>query len=118
MEHIGFCTTDIFSQDPILIDFFSFRHNIPMGLHANLSEGVPVCPSLQQASTLTNQRGFFHGKTGFRQALEGGQLSMKQVHCSNVLACINLQAQDPGKHANSHDTFNCSPLAGRALTAP
>lgn len=55
------------------------RHNIPIGLHANLSEGVPVCQSLQQASTLTNQRGFFHGKMGFRQALERGQLSMKQV---------------------------------------
>ncbi|KAF1388764.1 hypothetical protein PFLUV_G00066020 [Perca fluviatilis] len=55
------------------------RHNIPMGLHANLSEGVPVCPSLQQASTLVNQQGFFHGKMGFRQALERGQLSMKQV---------------------------------------
>ncbi|XP_071337832.1 carbohydrate deacetylase isoform X2 [Trachinotus anak] len=55
------------------------RHNIPIGLHANLSEGVPVCHSLQQASTLTNQRGFFFGKMGFRQALERGQLSMKQV---------------------------------------
>lgn len=55
------------------------RHNIPIGLHANLSEGIPVCQSLQQASTLINQRGFFHGKMGFRQALERGQLSMKQV---------------------------------------
>uniref|UniRef100_A0A3B4U0V5 Carbohydrate deacetylase n=1 Tax=Seriola dumerili TaxID=41447 RepID=A0A3B4U0V5_SERDU len=55
------------------------RHNIPIGLHANLSEGVPVCPSLQQASTLINQRGFFLGKMGFRQALERGQLSMNQV---------------------------------------
>ncbi|XP_051278334.1 carbohydrate deacetylase [Dicentrarchus labrax] len=55
------------------------RHNIPIGLHANLSEGIPVCQSLQQASTLINQRGFFHGKIGFRQFLERGQLSMEQV---------------------------------------
>ncbi|GAA6233778.1 carbohydrate deacetylase-like [Lates japonicus] len=55
------------------------RHNIPIGLHANLSEGIPVCQSLQQASTLTNHCGFFHGKMGFRQALERGQVSMKQV---------------------------------------
>ncbi|XP_060893485.1 carbohydrate deacetylase [Labrus mixtus] len=55
------------------------RHNIPIGLHANLSEGVPVCESLQTDSTLVNQRGFFHGKMGFRQALQRGQLSMKQV---------------------------------------
>ncbi|XP_029367341.1 carbohydrate deacetylase [Echeneis naucrates] len=55
------------------------RHNIPIGLHANLSEGVPVCLSLQQTSTLINQQGVFLGKMGFRQALERGQLSMKQV---------------------------------------
>lgn len=55
------------------------RHNIPIGLHANLSEGVPVCESLHTDSTLINQRGFFHGKMGFRQALQRGQLSMKQV---------------------------------------
>ncbi|XP_035021565.1 carbohydrate deacetylase [Hippoglossus stenolepis] len=55
------------------------RHNIPIGLHANLSEGIPVCQSVQQASTLINHHGFFHGKMGFRQALERGQLSMKQV---------------------------------------
>ncbi|XP_028269851.1 carbohydrate deacetylase isoform X2 [Parambassis ranga] len=55
------------------------RHNIPIGLHANLSEGIPVCQSLQQASTLVNQHGFFHGKMGFRQALERSQLCMKQV---------------------------------------
>ncbi|XP_056888984.1 carbohydrate deacetylase isoform X2 [Takifugu flavidus] len=62
------------------------RHNIPIGLHANLSEGIPVCPSHQQASTLTNQCGFFHGKMGFRQALERGQLSMNQVE-------VELRAQ-------------------------
>ncbi|KAF7649948.1 hypothetical protein LDENG_00133560 [Lucifuga dentata] len=55
------------------------RHNIPIGLHANLSEGVPVCPSLRTASTLVNQRGFFHGKMGFRQALQRGQLSVAEV---------------------------------------
>ncbi|XP_028991050.1 carbohydrate deacetylase [Betta splendens] len=55
------------------------RHSIPIGLHANLSEGAPVCQNRLQVSTLTNQRGFFHGKMGFRKALERGQLSMKQV---------------------------------------
>ncbi|XP_047237364.1 carbohydrate deacetylase isoform X2 [Girardinichthys multiradiatus] len=55
------------------------RHKIPIGLHANLSEGTPVCQNLQQISTLINPQGFFHGKMGFRQALERGQLSMIQV---------------------------------------
>ncbi|KAM3611043.1 uncharacterized protein V6R79_012790 [Siganus canaliculatus] len=58
---------------------FAKRYSIPIGLHANLSEGIPVCPNLQQVSTLTNLQGFFHGKMGFRQALQRGQLSMKQV---------------------------------------
>ncbi|MED6280243.1 hypothetical protein CHARACLAT_008723, partial [Characodon lateralis] len=59
------------------------RHKIPIGLHANLSEGTPVCQNLQQISTLINPQGFFHGKMGFRQALERGQLSMIQVHMKN-----------------------------------
>ncbi|XP_053725975.1 carbohydrate deacetylase [Synchiropus splendidus] len=62
------------------------RHSIPIGLHANLSEGVPVSPSLQQASTLVNPQGFFHGKAGFRQQLEKQQLSMEQVE-------VELRAQ-------------------------
>ncbi|TNN59711.1 Carbohydrate deacetylase [Liparis tanakae] len=52
------------------------RHSIPIGLHANLSEGLPVS---RPAFTLTDQHGFLRGKMGFRQALERGQLSMKQV---------------------------------------
>ncbi|XP_054629421.1 carbohydrate deacetylase [Dunckerocampus dactyliophorus] len=55
------------------------RHSIPIGLHANLTEGIPVCQDLRQTSTLTNECGFFHGKMGFRQALERHQLSMEQV---------------------------------------
>ncbi|XP_061837013.1 carbohydrate deacetylase [Nerophis lumbriciformis] len=55
------------------------RHSIPVGLHANLTEGIPVCASLRRTSTLTNQCGFFHGKMGFRQALQKQQLSMEQV---------------------------------------
>lgn len=55
------------------------RHNIPVGLHANLSEGVPVCRRLRQRSTLVDHRGMFHGKMGVRQVLEGSELSMEEV---------------------------------------
>ncbi|XP_067084121.1 carbohydrate deacetylase [Osmerus mordax] len=56
------------------------RHHIPIGLHANLSEGVPVCQSLKQrSSTLLNQEGFFLGKMGFRKALQNGHLNMAEV---------------------------------------
>ncbi|NXY71088.1 YDJC deacetylase, partial [Glareola pratincola] len=55
------------------------RYNIPIGLHANLSEGSPVCEVLKTNSSLLNQDGFFHGKMGFRTALAKGLLNMSEV---------------------------------------
>ncbi|NXG75194.1 YDJC deacetylase, partial [Baryphthengus martii] len=55
------------------------RYNIPIGLHANLSEGSPVCEVLRTNSSLLNQDGFFHGKMGFRTALSKGLLNMSEV---------------------------------------
>uniref|UniRef100_A0A8C3NYP2 Carbohydrate deacetylase n=1 Tax=Cyanoderma ruficeps TaxID=181631 RepID=A0A8C3NYP2_9PASS len=55
------------------------RYNIPIGLHANLSEGSPVCEGLKTNSSLLNQDGFFHGKMGFRTALSKGLLNMSEV---------------------------------------
>ncbi|KAM8797591.1 carbohydrate deacetylase [Eudromia elegans] len=55
------------------------RYNIPIGLHANLSEGSPVCEALKTNSSLLNQDGFFHGKMGFRTALSKGLLKMSEV---------------------------------------
>ncbi|XP_035235320.1 carbohydrate deacetylase [Anguilla anguilla] len=55
------------------------RHAMPIGLHANLSEGLPVCPNLRSGSTLLNDDGVFHGKMGFRKQLQNGQLSMAEV---------------------------------------
>lgn len=57
----------------------SYRYNIPIGLHANLSEGSPVCEVLKTNSSLLNQDGFFHGKMGFRTALSKGLLNMSEV---------------------------------------
>ncbi|XP_028852674.1 carbohydrate deacetylase [Denticeps clupeoides] len=54
------------------------RHRIPIGLHANLSEGVPVSQQ-PGASTLLNKDGFFHGKMGFRRVLQSGQLNLAEV---------------------------------------
>ncbi|XP_019716444.1 carbohydrate deacetylase isoform X4 [Hippocampus comes] len=69
------------------------RHNIPIGLHANLSEGIPVCQSLRQDSTLVNERGFFHGKMGFRQALGRHQISMEQSSFFYVEVELELRDQ-------------------------
>uniref|UniRef100_A0A8D0DL88 Carbohydrate deacetylase n=1 Tax=Salvator merianae TaxID=96440 RepID=A0A8D0DL88_SALMN len=55
------------------------RYHIPIGLHANLSEGSPVCPVLKEKSTLLNNEGFFHGKMGIRTALASGLLNLSEV---------------------------------------
>ncbi|KAF7240734.1 Carbohydrate deacetylase [Varanus komodoensis] len=55
------------------------RYHIPIGLHANLSEGSPVCPALKQKSSLLNKDGFFHGKMGIRTALAEGLLKLSEV---------------------------------------
>jgi len=54
-------------------------YDIPIGLHANLSEGVPVCAALRRSSSLLNLRGVLRGKAGFREALKAGQLCMAEV---------------------------------------
>lgn len=87
------------------------RHNIPMGLHANLSEGRPVCPGLQRNSTLTDPLGFFHGKAGFRQALQRGQLSMEQVELelrAQVRLFVELTGHLPG-HMDGHQHVHVLP---------
>ncbi|XP_042297329.1 carbohydrate deacetylase isoform X2 [Sceloporus undulatus] len=55
------------------------RHRIPIGLHANLSEGSPVCPALKEKSSLLNADGFLHGKMGIRAALAEGCLNLSEV---------------------------------------
>ncbi|XP_058491997.1 carbohydrate deacetylase [Solea solea] len=87
------------------------RHNIPIGLHANLSEGIPVCQSVQESSTLINQHGFFQGKMGFRQALERGQLSMKQVE-QELRAQVRLFRELTGhlpQHMDGHQHIHVLP---------
>ncbi|XP_010875233.2 carbohydrate deacetylase isoform X2 [Esox lucius] len=76
------------------------RHRIPIGLHANLSEGLPVCKGLMRNSTLLNKDGFFHGKMGFRKALQSGQLSMAEVE-QELRAQVRLFGELMG-HMPSH----------------
>ncbi|XP_044096993.1 carbohydrate deacetylase isoform X2 [Neovison vison] len=55
------------------------RHQIPTGLHANLSEGRPVGPARHGASSLLSPEGFFLGKMGFREAVAAGDIALPQV---------------------------------------
>lgn len=55
------------------------RHQIPTGLHANLSEGRPVGPARHGTSSLLSPDGFFLGKMRFREAVTAGDVALSQV---------------------------------------
>ncbi|XP_040204348.1 carbohydrate deacetylase [Rana temporaria] len=87
------------------------RYNIPIGLHANLSEGIPVCGDLQHNSTLISAQGFFHGKMGIRKALAQGLLNMAEVRqelCAQVRRFRELTGQNP-QHMDGHQHVHVLP---------
>ena len=49
-----------------------------LGLHVNLSEGVPLC-NVQTIGSLLSADKVFLGKAGIRSALENGTLNMDEV---------------------------------------
>ncbi|TRY93594.1 hypothetical protein DNTS_005191 [Danionella cerebrum] len=86
------------------------RYDIPIGLHANLSEGLPVSQELK-GSTLLNKDGFFHGKMGFREVLQSGQLQMSEVE-AELRAQVNLFNELTGhmpRHMDGHQHVHVLP---------
>ncbi|XP_034291667.1 carbohydrate deacetylase [Pantherophis guttatus] len=87
------------------------KHCIPIGLHANLSEGTPVCPALKKKSTLLNPEGFFHGKMGIRTCLNKGLLSMVEVK-QELIAQVELFRELTGHlphHMDGHQHVHVLP---------
>jgi len=60
-----------------------------LGLHINLSEGVPVSNVYAVGSLLSPDKVFL-GKAGIRIALENGALNMDEVH---LLPCMYCSTQ-------------------------
>ncbi|XP_053313366.1 carbohydrate deacetylase isoform X2 [Spea bombifrons] len=87
------------------------RFKIPIGLHANLSEGLPVCAELRQNSTLINAQGVFLGKMGIRKSLAQGLLNMSEVR-QELQAQISLfrvlTGQNP-QHMDGHQHVHILP---------
>uniref|UniRef100_A0A8C6XNG5 Carbohydrate deacetylase n=1 Tax=Naja naja TaxID=35670 RepID=A0A8C6XNG5_NAJNA len=87
------------------------KHCIPIGLHANLSEGTPVCPALKKKSTLLNLEGFFHGKMGIRKCLNEGLLNMAEVK-QELIAQVELFCELTGHlphHMDGHQHVHVLP---------
>ncbi|XP_062999877.1 carbohydrate deacetylase [Elgaria multicarinata webbii] len=87
------------------------RHRIPIGLHANLSEGSPVCLALKEKSSLLNEDGFFHGKMGIRTALAEGLLNLSEVK-QELKAQVDLFCELTGHlphHMDGHQHVHVLP---------
>ncbi|KAM4706412.1 carbohydrate deacetylase isoform 2-T2 [Discoglossus pictus] len=87
------------------------RFNIPIGLHANLSEGVPVCTEVRHNSSLVNSQGVFHGKMGIRKELADGRLSMSEVRqelSAQISLFRELTGQNP-QHMDGHQHVHVLP---------
>ncbi|XP_008064924.1 carbohydrate deacetylase isoform X2 [Carlito syrichta] len=87
------------------------RHNIPTGLHANLSEGRPVGPARHGASSLVSPKGFFLGKMGFREAVAAGDVALPQVR-EELEAQLNCFLELLGKaptHVDGHQHVHVLP---------
>jgi predicted glycoside hydrolase/deacetylase ChbG (UPF0249 family) len=54
------------------------KHNIPVGLHINVTEGRPVSDPARVSSLLTSE-GFFRGKFAFFEALDSGLIDPEEV---------------------------------------
>lgn len=84
------------------------RHQIPTGLHANLSEGRPVGPARHGASSLLSSDGFFLGKMRFREAVTAGDVALSQVRkrgCKRMFPLSRLRPEGivmpPGAEAGA-----------------
>ncbi|KAM6155628.1 carbohydrate deacetylase [Rhynchocyon petersi] len=87
------------------------RHNIPTGLHANLSEGLPVGPARHGASSLLGPEGFFLGKMGFREAVAAGKVALPQVQEeleAQLSRFRELLGRDP-THVDGHQHVHVLP---------
>uniref|UniRef100_A0A4X2M535 Carbohydrate deacetylase n=1 Tax=Vombatus ursinus TaxID=29139 RepID=A0A4X2M535_VOMUR len=90
------------------------RHGIPAGLHANLSEGRPVSPSLGSRASLVGPGGFFLGKMGFRKALAEGRVLLPEVReelRAQLSRFQNLLGQEP-THVDGHQHVHVLPGRG------
>ncbi|XP_053557921.1 carbohydrate deacetylase isoform X2 [Bombina bombina] len=87
------------------------RCNIPIGLHANLSEGFPVCTELRHNSSLVNSKGVFHGKMGIRKKLAQGLLNMSEVRqelSAQILLFREMTGHNP-QHMDGHQHIHVLP---------
>ncbi|XP_078010608.1 carbohydrate deacetylase isoform X2 [Phascolarctos cinereus] len=90
------------------------RHGIPAGLHANLSEGRPVSPSLGSRASLIGPGGFFLGKMGFRKALAEGRVMLPEVReelRAQLSRFQDLLGQEP-THVDGHQHVHVLPGRG------
>lgn len=86
---------------------------LPIGVHLNLSEGIPLCGPV---AGLTSAAGEFPGKTGLRRYLAGEEVDLAPLHCE-LAAQIEkvLAAGLIPDHLDTHQHFALFPVATTIL---
>ncbi|XP_052799204.1 carbohydrate deacetylase-like [Mya arenaria] len=84
---------------------------MPLDLHMNLTEGLPVGPREGQYQTLVNEKGMFLGIQGFRDAVSRGDVDMAEVREEMIVQVqrfAELTGHTPVK-VDGHQHFHTHP---------
>ncbi|XP_075928612.1 carbohydrate deacetylase isoform X2 [Petromyzon marinus] len=89
-------------------------HRMPLGLHANVTEGEPVCQTLPRSGRgLLLPGGTFRGMTGFREAMDRGDIDPKELEME-LTAQMDRFRELTGswpRHVDGHQHFHVHPGA-------
>lgn len=78
------------------------QHQIPIGLHLNLTEGRPVTRDLNRIRSLVDEYGMMHGKMGLRNVIDQGLLDITHVEYEIEAQFHLYQQWITDKHSPMH----------------
>ena len=93
-------------------------HNIPMGIHLNLTEGRPVTTTLFQIQSLVDVNGLMHGKIGLRNELDKGNIKKEHVEYEIEMQFNKYKELTNGqtpKHIDGHQHIHIHPLIAESV---
>jgi predicted glycoside hydrolase/deacetylase ChbG (UPF0249 family) len=95
------------------------KYKLPLGLHLNLTEGLPVCPPEAVPSLTVMNKGcaIFRGKHGFREACSLGLISWDEVN-KEIRAQLSLFVrlmEQPPTHVDGHQHIHVLPVLSTLL---
>jgi predicted glycoside hydrolase/deacetylase ChbG (UPF0249 family) len=91
---------------------YAKMHDVPIGIHLNLTEGRPVTNDVRRIESLVNADGFMHGKFGLRHKLREGRIQLEHVE-NEIEMQLNkykeLTGGIPPNHIDGHQHIHVHP---------